>query len=205
MVGIANFRNHILLPFLNKQHHLLFPPFDMSKEMEINLSKITLRPYKISDVDDFLMYGGNEKVTRFTRWNTFTSKQEVVSYINDYCIPHPYCRSICIDNRSIGFVIIMPRSGDDRCRADVGYALAAEYWGHGITARAVKMAISGGLKEFPDVVRFQGLVELENKASQRVLEKVGFLKECVLRKYSFNKGETRDMVMYSLLSTDFMP
>lgn len=99
----------------------------------------------------------------------------------------------------------MPRSGDDRCRADVGYALAAEYWGHGITTRAVKMAISEGLKEFPDVVRFQGLVELENKASQRVLEKVGFLKECVLRKYSFNKGETRDMVMYSLLSTDFMP
>ena len=82
MVGFANFRNHILLPFLNKQHLLLFPQFDMSKEMEINLSKITLRPYKISDVDDFLMYGGNEKVTRFTRWNTFTSKQEVVSYIN---------------------------------------------------------------------------------------------------------------------------
>ena len=107
-------------------------------------------------------------------------------------------------NRSIGFVIIMPRSGDDRCRADVGYALAAEYWGHGITT-AVKMAISGGLKEFPDVVRFQGLVELENKASQRVLDKADFLKKCVLRKYSFNKGETRDMVMYSLLSTDFMP
>ena len=45
------------------------------------------------------------------------------------------------------------------------------------------------------MVRFQGLVELENKASQRVLDKVGFLKECALRKYSFSKGETRDMVM----------
>ena len=70
--------------------------------------------------------------------------------IKDYCIPHPYCRSICIDYRSIGFVIIMPRSGDDQCRADVGHALSAEYWGHGIATRAVKMAINEGLKEFQD-------------------------------------------------------
>jgi RimJ/RimL family protein N-acetyltransferase len=67
------------------------------------------------------------------------------------------------------------------------------------------MAIAQGLKEFPDVIRFQALVELENKASQRVLEKLGFLREGVLRKYSLNKGKSRDMVMYSLLSTDPIP
>jgi RimJ/RimL family protein N-acetyltransferase len=44
----------------------------------------------------------------------------------------------------------MPRSGDDQCRADVGRALSAEYWGHGIATRAVKMAINEGLKEFQD-------------------------------------------------------
>jgi RimJ/RimL family protein N-acetyltransferase len=64
------------------------------------------------------------------------------------------------------------------------------------------MAIAEGLKEFPEVVRFQALVELENKASQRVLEKLGFLREGVMRKYIFNKGKSRDTVMYSLLSTD---
>ncbi len=36
---------------------------------------------------------------------------------------------------------------------------------HGITTRAVKMAINEGLKEFPDVIRLQALVELENKAA----------------------------------------
>jgi RimJ/RimL family protein N-acetyltransferase len=102
------------------------PTIGMAKEMTIDLSKITLRPYKISDADDFLMYGGDDKVTRFTRWNTFTSMEEALSYIKDYCIPHPYCRSICIADRSIGFIIIVPKSGGDRCRADVGYALAAE-------------------------------------------------------------------------------
>ena len=56
---------------------------------------------------------------------------------------------IC-DHHGFGFVIIMPRSGDDQCRADVGHALSAEYWGHGIATRAVKMAINEGLKEFQD-------------------------------------------------------
>ena len=43
------------------------------------------------------------------------------------------------------------------------------------------------------------------QVSQRVLDKLGFLKEDTVRKYSFNQGEARDMVMYSILPTDFMP
>ena len=174
--------------------------------MSTSFLEITLRPYKITDVDDFLRYAGDDRVTRFTRWNTFTSKEEALSYITSYCIPHPYCRSICIDegHRSIGFVIIMPREGDDKCRADVGYALAAEYWGRGIATRAVKMAICEGFREFPSLARMQALVEVGNKASQRVLEKLGFNKEGILRKYTFNKGVVRDVVMYGLLSSDLI-
>ncbi|GMN46722.1 hypothetical protein TIFTF001_015911 [Ficus carica] len=173
--------------------------------MAISGLEITLRPYTITDVDDFLIYAGDEKVTRFTRWNTFTSKEEALSYINNFCIPHPHCRSICIGDRSIGFLFIKPQEGDDKCRADVGYALAAECWGQGITTRAVKMAISDGFREFPDLVRLQALVEVGNKASQRVLEKIGFNKEGILRKYTFNKGAVRDMVMFGLLSSDLKP
>jgi RimJ/RimL family protein N-acetyltransferase len=35
-----------------------------------------------------------------------------------------------------------------------------------------------------------------------VLEKVGFLREGLLRKYGFCKGEIRDMFIYSFLVTD---
>lgn len=173
----------------------------------MNGLKITLRPYRISDVDDFLRYAGDEKVTYFTRWDTFTSKEEALSYIKDFCIPHPYCRSICIggdEDRSIGFMILFPGEGEDRCRATIGYALAAEYWGRGIATRAVEMAVLEGFREFPHFVRIQGLVLIENKASQRVLEKLGFTKEGILRKYTYNKGEVRDLIMYSILSSDLV-
>ena len=65
------------------------------------------------------------------------------------------------------------------------------------------MAVSRAFQEFPDVERIEGTVDVNNKASQRVLEKAGFLKEGVLRKYLFiNGGRTIDVAMYSLLSTD---
>ncbi|XP_024194510.2 uncharacterized N-acetyltransferase p20 [Rosa chinensis] len=142
-----------------------------------NSLAITLRPYRLSDAEDFLMYAGDERVTQFTRWNTFTSEEQALTYIKDFCIPHSYCKSICINDRSIGFVFIKPHGDNDKCRAEIGYALAAEYWGQGIATRAVKMAIIDVFKEFTDLVRLQAMVLVENKGSQRVLEKLGFHKE----------------------------
>ncbi|RVX21759.1 hypothetical protein CK203_001219 [Vitis vinifera] len=71
-------------------------------------------------------------------------------------------------------------------------------WIHFHYARAV----SSAFEEFPDLERIEGIVDVNNKASQRVLEKAGFLKEGVLRKYLCINEETIDFAMYSLLSTD---
>ncbi|KAL4633587.1 hypothetical protein ACB092_04G132700 [Castanea dentata] len=48
----------------------------------------------------------------------------------------------------------------------------------------------------------EAIVDAENVGSQRVLEKVGFQREGVLRMYMILKGKTRDLVMFSLLSSD---
>ena len=98
-----------------------------------------------------------------------------------------------------GHLSIFPGSGDDRSRANAGYALALEYWGQGIVTAAVRMAMSAVFKDLPEIVRLQALVEVENRGCQRVLEKVGFLKEGLLRKYGYNKGEIRVFIVYSFL------
>ncbi|KAK4851065.1 hypothetical protein QYF36_012166 [Acer negundo] len=165
-------------------------------------SAITLRPFKLSDVDDFMIWAGDDQVMRPLRWNTFTSREEALTYIKDVCIPHPWRRSICIRDRSIGFVSIFPGSGNDRCRADVGYAVAEEFWGQGVATKAVEIALGEVFKDFPEVVRLQAYVDVENKASQRVLEKVGFLQEGLLKKYSYLKGQIKDLYIYSFLATD---
>ena len=51
--------------------------------------------------------------------------------------------------------------------------------------------------------RLEALVLVKNVGSQRVLEKAGFQREGILRKYMILKGKTRDMVMFSLIFADF--
>lgn len=165
-------------------------------------SRISLRPFKLSDADDFLAWASDDKVTRYLRWKTISSREEALAYIQQVAIPHPWRHSICLHNRSIGYVSIRPESGEDRHRAHMGYAVGSEYWGLGIATAALKMAIPRVFEAFPFVVRLEALVEEENAGSQRVLEKVGFVREAFLRKYCFNKGEIRDMFIYSFLRTE---
>ncbi|KAL3812597.1 hypothetical protein ACJIZ3_013865 [Penstemon smallii] len=165
-------------------------------------SRISLRPFKLSDTDDFLKWASDDKVTQYLRWNTITSREEALSYIHDVAMPHPWRHSICLDDRSIGYISIKPESGIDRHRAHVSYAIGSDHWGQGIVTTAMRMAIPLGFKKFPFLVRLEALVEEDNLGSQRVLEKVGFKREGLLRKYGFNKGEIRDMLIYSFLNVN---
>ncbi|XP_058752900.1 uncharacterized protein LOC131626094 [Vicia villosa] len=171
------------------------------------LSIITLRPFKLSDVDDFMLVTGDDRVTNFTRRKSFVSREQALNHIQNVCIPHPWTRSICIDDKTIGFISISPAGSgdhddDDRCRAEIGYAVAANYWGQGICTKAVKVAVSQVFKDIPCLVRLQAFVDMENQASQRVLEKVGFFREGVLRKYSYVKGKVKDIAIFSFLLED---
>lgn len=170
--------------------------------MSVDLTRITLRPLKLSDVDDLTTWAGDDEVTLNTRMNPIKSKEEALTFIRDECIPHPWRRSICFDGRCIGIVSVTPCSGDERCKAALGYALSASFWGQGITTKVVNLTVSQVFSHFPDLLRLEALTDHRNKASQRVLEKAGFLREGLLRSYIIVKGILRDIVIYSYLSTN---
>ncbi|CAK9318650.1 unnamed protein product [Citrullus colocynthis] len=173
-----------------------FSPF-----RSMNSSRISVRPFNLSDANDFLRWTGDDRVTRYLRWNTITCKEEALNYLKKVAIPHPWRRSIYLDGRSVGYVSVKQES-EEKCRAHISYAVAADHWGRGIATMALRLAIPAALREFPEVVRVQALVEVENEGSQRVLKKLGFCKEGLLRKYGFCKGEIRDLVVFSFLRTD---
>ncbi|XP_050216039.1 uncharacterized protein LOC126667111 [Mercurialis annua] len=146
-------------------------------------SRISIRPFKLSDVDDFLKWAGDDKVTWNLRWNSITSKEEALEHLEKVAIPHPWRRSICLDDSSIGYISVWQYSGDDKCRANIGYALATEYWGQGITTIAMKLALSTVFDDLSDLGRLEAFVEVHNKGSQRVAEKVGFLREGPIKNF----------------------
>ncbi|KAL5566949.1 hypothetical protein UlMin_030113 [Ulmus minor] len=162
--------------------------------MDINPSEIILRPFNLTDVDDLMLFFGDDRVTQ----------NLPLTFIKDDCIPHPWRRSICISGHSIGCIsVFLGSNQEDKYKAFIGYGVAPQYWGQGVATQALKIAVPLVFKDFPDLLRLQALVFVENKGSHMVLEKAGFQKEGLLRKYSFVKGVLRDLYIYSFLSTDF--
>ncbi|XP_047340385.1 uncharacterized N-acetyltransferase p20-like [Impatiens glandulifera] len=176
----------------------------MPDEMEVDqeFSDITLRLLDISDVDDFMTWITDDRLKHFWSGNNFQTRIDALDYIRKVIIPHYWYRSICLNNRPIGAVTITEK---DSSSAELGYVIASKYWGKGIVTHVLKLVTSTIFLELSQLERLEAMVEVENKASQRVLEKVGFQREGVLRKYLLFKGERRDMVMFSLLSTDLIP
>jgi [ribosomal protein S5]-alanine N-acetyltransferase len=93
---------------------------------------------------------------------------------------------------SIGWRIV------DQGNFQIGYWVKTEARGRGAATRALRLLSRWALDEL-GLPRAQLLAEPANRASQRVAEKVGFRRECVLRSYLDVRGERRDGVMFALL------
>lgn len=86
-------------------------PESKSEEPDEESNEITLRPIALSDIDDFMVWATDDRVSHFCLWDTYTSKHEAFQFINDVAIPHPWFRVICINNRAVGSISVTPGSG----------------------------------------------------------------------------------------------
>ena len=87
-------------------------------------------------------------------------------------------------------------------RAEIGYILGKQHWNNGIMTEAIKAALDYGFNEMK-LNRIQALVDPRNKASQRILEKLGFNYEGTFRDYEYEYGEYIDLDMHSLLRREY--
>jgi ribosomal-protein-alanine N-acetyltransferase len=90
-------------------------------------------------------------------------------------------------------------------RAEIGYVLAPEWWGKGLTTEAVAAAVTFGFTNM-GLHRIEAETDPENAASRRVLEKLGFVQEGHFREYYYNPVGERftDKAVFSLLQSAWM-
>jgi ribosomal-protein-alanine N-acetyltransferase len=84
-------------------------------------------------------------------------------------------------------------------RAELGYMLLPEYHGKGIVSEAVKEAVKYGFQVMK-LNSLEAIIDPDNHASAKVLEKNGFVKEAHLKEYEFYEGRFLDTVIYSILN-----
>jgi len=99
-----------------------------------------------------------------------------------------------------GFLGVCDLSEIDRrhSRADVGFMVARRYWGGGYTFEAMH-AVIGHAAQGLRLKRLQARTHLGNVRSMRLLDRLGFKREGLLRGYVERDGERRDCVLFGLL------
>jgi ribosomal-protein-alanine N-acetyltransferase len=103
------------------------------------------------------------------------------------------------DNPKLIGVIGHYRIKPENYRAELGYMLLPEYHGKGIVSEAVKEAVKYGF-QMMKLNSLEAIIDPENHASAKVLEKNGFVKEAHLKEYEFYEGRFLDTVIYSILN-----
>jgi ribosomal-protein-serine acetyltransferase len=88
-----------------------------------------------------------------------------------------------------------------RAAAGLGYWVRRSEWSRGLATEAANAALGHALGSLR-LHRVEALVALENKASQRVIEKLGFTREGVAREAEFVDGRYLDHIQYSFLRGD---
>lgn len=107
-------------------------------------------------------------------------------------------RAIDINGRAVGSIGVFVGSDVYRKCAELGYWLAEEYWGRGITTEAVGQICREAFEKL-DIARIYAEPFARNAGSRRVLEKNGFQLEGVMKMAAFKDGEYLDWCMYALL------
>jgi ribosomal-protein-alanine N-acetyltransferase len=87
-------------------------------------------------------------------------------------------------------------------RAELGFALGRAFWGRGYIAAALPAVVAFAFGRL-GLHRVFADTDPRNASSIRALERLGFLREGVLREHYLVQGEPQDAVVYGLLSSEW--
>jgi [ribosomal protein S5]-alanine N-acetyltransferase len=178
-----------------------FQPFP-----RLETERCILRPLESADAPALLEYFSSPELARFIGLDPFDTIIEAEAFIAQYRAAAGAGRALRwgIELRETGALIgscgfhTWVRS--DR-RTEIGYELVPSMWRRGVMSEVLPAAIEWGFAEM-EIHRIGALVSTDNVASMRLLEKLGFRREGVLRGNSWVAGQPEDLASYSLLRTD---
>ncbi|GAA3768849.1 GNAT family N-acetyltransferase [Flavobacterium ginsengiterrae] len=104
------------------------------------------------------------------------------------------------DNPKLLGIIGYYRMQPENYRAEIGYMLSPDFHGKGIIPEAVNVLLKYGFEDLK-LHSIEAVIDPENYASEKVLQKCGFVKEAHLKESEFWEGKFLDKVIYSLLNS----
>jgi RimJ/RimL family protein N-acetyltransferase len=169
--------------------------------VEIDCGICKVRSWNWQDAESLVRHANNRKI-----WLSLRDR-----------FPHPYTESvarnflkqvlstepetnlaIALSDEAVGGIGFVLGSDVERHSAEVGYWLGESVWGRGIATAALKGTLAYAMAKF-DLWRVFAVPFSENVASIRVLEKVGFVLEGVMRRSAVKEGRILDQALYAFI------
>ena len=174
--------------------------------MLLETDRCRVRPYTMDDLDALVEHANDPEVSLMLRDrfpHPYTREIGVQFLTTQAAAEPPDSFAIDVGGVVIGGIGVHP--GDDVMRhsAEIGYWVGRKHWGRGVASAALKAVVDHVFQE-GRFCRLSAHTFEGNEASQRVLEKTGFVYEGTLRKAVFKRGKLLDARLYGLVNEDAM-
>ena len=172
-------------------------------EIEIKTDRLVLRHFNGGDVDDVFEYSDDPEFARFlgtpqpfTRWEAekWVARQVLTPWDTTPMF------AIQFEGKVIGFIKLNVEKKHNR--AHMAYGLSKSYWGKGIVPEAANAMLDWGFGELGLDKIFAG-ADGENVQSQRVMEKMGMVREAYLKSHIIARNERAVQVLYGILRDEW--
>ena len=179
------------------------------QQITLRTQRLLLRPLVPSDAAALFAIFSDPRVTRYLSrppWTDIASAHERIARDIDALSAGRYaCFGIEETNtRTLVGECSLFNLVEQCRRAEVGYTLAFDAWGHGYMNEALTALLEFGFSGL-DLNRVEADIDPRNAASARSLERLRFREEGFLRERWIVAGEVSVTGLYGLLKSDWRP
>jgi RimJ/RimL family protein N-acetyltransferase len=174
----------------------------------LETARIRLRPYRADDLEAMFELYSDSRVMRYWSFPPWEERAQAKTYLAraldgmDSGEIFPWAIAELDGDRLIGALTLFSLHAE-QLRAEVGYSLSPHFQGRGLAAEALRCGLAHAFDDL-GLVRVEADIDPRNEPSWRLLEKIGFVREGLLRKRWRVNGEVCDTAFYGLLAEEFV-
>ena len=173
----------------------------------LRTERLLLRPYRESDAEAVFEIRSDPEVMRFwgsLPWTSVAQAHEMITR-DITAFEDGEHLALAVERTDDGLLIgqcTLFKLSDTCRRAEIGYGLASRAWGKGYMIEALRALIHYGFV-LMNLNRIEADIDPLNTASAKILERLGFQREGLLRERWIVDGTVSDSEMYGLLRKEW--
>lgn len=169
--------------------------------------RVQLRELTEADAADVFAYASDEEVTRHLTWGPASDVEDSRKYIRQCQVENQSGLALTLgaewkaEGRIVGAVSLFNLEHLHGV-GEIGFILHRRFWGQRVSLEMIGLMLHYGFTVM-QLERIEGWTIAENERSWRIMEKMGMVREGILRRHRIYRDEPKDRVVYGLLRQEW--